>query len=269
MIVRKKCTLSSTGEFMSEAHTTYQPHHLRRILTKITAVLLVIAGIAVMGYFFGQYVKQFEGWVQSIGFWGPVIFIIAFLILTGLQVPESVLAVAAGASFGLAEGITLVIVVNIAGAIIWFWAARLLFSGIVNRFMGKHPKLAAIEQATADEGFKLMVLLRLGPFSYGFLNLALGASKVRFWPYTLALIGVIPGNFATVYFGSLATHVARKTVKQGSEDNLSSAHFYMMGFGFLITLIVVVIIAHVARHTLKKYELEHPIAPTPEPDTAK
>lgn len=254
------------GEFMSHGKT-YQPHHLKRILTKIAVVLLVIAAIAVMGYFFGQYVKQFEKWVQSIGYWGPIIFIVAFLILTGAQVPETVLAVAAGASFGLADGIILVILINIVGAIIWFWVARLLLAGLVNRFMGKHPKLAAIEQATADEGFKLMVLLRLGPFSYGFLNLALGASKVRFWPYTLALVGVIPGNIATVYFGSLACHVAKKTVKQGSVDNLSSAHFYMMGFGFLITLIVVVVIAHVARHTLKKYELAHPLTPDPESES--
>ena len=248
---------------MSENTQEYRPHHLRKILTKILAVLAIIGGVAVMGYFFGQYVKDFEDWVHSIGIWGPIIFVAAFIILTGLQIPESLLAVAAGASFGLGEGIALVILVNIAGAIIWFWIARLILSGMVMRFMGKHPKLNAIEQATANEGFKLMVLLRLGPFSYGFLNIALGASRVRFWPYTLALIGVIPGNFATVYFGSLATHVAKKTVRHGSVDNLSDLHFFMMGFGFVVTLIVVVVIAHVARHTLKKYELEHPVTTAP------
>ena len=246
-------------------HTdTYKPHHIRRILTKIIGVMLVIGAVSVLGYFFGQYVPEFEQWVKSIGIWGPIIFVIAFLVLTGLQVPESVLAVAAGVCFGLVEGIILVILVNIVGAILWYWIARLTLSGRVKAFLAKHPKLRAVEQATADEGFKLMVLLRLGPFSYGFLNLVLGASRVRFWPYTLALVGVIPGNFATVYFGSLATHVAKKSVKHGSVDNLDPAHFYIMGFGFVITLIVVVIIAHVARHTLKKYELEHPLtAPTP------
>ena len=138
---------------------------------------------------------------------------------------------------------------------------------LVNRVTPTDWRAVTIEQATADQGFKLMVLLRLGPFSYGFLNLVLGASKVRFWPYTLALVGVIPGNFATVYFGTLATHVAKKSVKHGSVDNLDPAHFYMMGFGFLVTLVVVVIIAHIARHTLKKYELEHP-SPTSATATA-
>ena len=249
---------------MTKHTQTYTPHHLRKILSKIAGVLLIIGAVAVLGYFFGQYVPEFEQWVASIGIWGPIIFVIAFLILTGLQVPESVLAVAGGVCFGLVEGIVLVIAVNIAGAMIWYWIACYFFSGKVKGFLAKHPKLRAIEQATADEGFKLMVLLRLGPFSYGFLNLVLGASRVRFWPYTLALVGVIPGNFATVYFGSLATHVAKKSVKHGSVDNLDPSRFYMMGFGFLITLIVVVIIAHVAHHTLKKYELEHQQSdPTP------
>ena len=246
---------------MNTRHSTYKPHHVRRILSKILGVLLIIGAVAVLGYFFGQYVPDFEQWVKSIGIWGPIIFALAFLVLTGLQVPESVLAVSAGVCFGLVWGIIYVVVVNIAGAIIWYWIARSLLSGKVRQFLAKHPKLQAVEQATADQGFKLMVLLRLGPFSYGFLNLVLGASRVRFWPYTLALVGVIPGNFATVYFGTLATHVAKKSVKHGSVDNLDPAHFYMMGFGFLVTLVVVVIIAHIARHTLKKYELEHPSSP--------
>ena len=182
-----------------------------------------------------------------------------FLILTGLQVPESVLAVAAGACFGLAEGIGLTIGVNFIGALLWFLVARHLLRGVVNTFLSRHPKLNAIEQATASQGFKLMLLLRLGPFSYGFLNLALGVSSVRLRPYLLALVGVIPGNVATVYFGSLASHVAKRSVKGASMDNLSDWHFVLMGFGFLVTLVVVVVIAHVARHTLKKYELEHPL----------
>ena len=244
---------------MMDQPTTYQPHHLRRILTKVVAVIAGIGVVALLGYFFGQYVVQFEQWIKSIGAWGPVIFIIAFLILTGLQVPESVLAVAAGACFGLLEGIWLTIGVNFVGALLWFLVARHLLRGVVNSFLARHPKLNAIEQATAGEGFKLMLLLRLGPFSYGFLNLALGVSSVRLRPYLLALVGVIPGNVATVYFGSLATHVAKRSVKGASVDNLSDLHFVIMGFGFLVTLVVVVVIAHVARHTLKKYELEHPV----------
>ena len=226
--------------------------HILKIGTRIVAILALIAAIALGGRYFGSMIPDFEEWVASIGIWGPFVFIALFIVLTGLQLPESVLAVAAGVAFGLGPGFALVVGVNVLAAVIWFWVARWFLRELVTGFLLRHPKLEAIEQATTSEGFKLMVLLRLGPFSYGFLNVALGASDSRFKPFLFSLIGVIPGNFATVYFGSMAAHVAKRAAHA---DNLSDAHFAIMGFGFLVTLVVVVIVAHVARNALKGFEV--------------
>ena len=226
-------------------------NHVLKVSLKLATVIALVAAISVAGRSFGELIPELEGWVDHIGFWGPIVFTMLFILLTGLQLPESVLAVAAGVAFGLVEGFLLVVLVNFMGAVVWFWTARWFLRGYVSRFLSRHPKLSAIEKATANEGFKLMVLLRLGPFSYGFLNLALGASDSKFKPYLLSLIGVVPGNFATVYFGSMAAHVAKRAAHA---DNLSDAHFAIMGFGFLVTLVVVLIVAHVARHALKAYE---------------
>jgi uncharacterized membrane protein YdjX (TVP38/TMEM64 family) len=225
--------------------------HVLKISAKILAAIALIALIAVGGRYFGDTIPQFEQWVTGLGIWGPFVFTALFIVLTGMQIPESILAVAAGVAFGLAKGIFLVVAVNFLGAIIWFWIARWFLKKFVARFLCKHPKLQAIEKATTREGFKLMILLRLGPFSYGFLNIALGASDSKFKPYLLSLAGVIPGNIATVYFGSMAVHVAKRAAHA---DNLSDAHFAIMGFGFLVTLVVVIIVTHVARHALKAYE---------------
>lgn len=229
--------------------------HIIKIVTKVLVIIAVILAIGFGGRYFGEMIPEFENWVTSIGMWGPFVFIVLFIMLTGMQLPESVLAVAAGVAFGLVKGFALVVLVNFLGAIVWFWIARWFLRGFVTRFLQKHPKLSAIEQATTDEGFKLMVLLRLGPFSYGFLNLALGASDSKFKPYLFSLIGVIPGNFATVYFGSMAAHVAKRAAHT---DNLSDAHFAIMGFGFVVTITVLIIVTHVARQALKAYELETP-----------
>ena len=226
-------------------------NHILKICLKVAAVIALVAAIGIAGRYFGEMIPEFENWVDGIGFWGPIVFTLLFILLTGLQLPESVFAVAAGVAFGLVEGFLLVVLVNFMGAIVWFWTARWFLRGYVSEFLSRHPKLSAIEQATANEGFRLMVLLRLGPFSYGFLNLALGASDSKFKPYLLSLLGVIPGNFATVYFGSMAAHVAKRAAHA---DNLSDAHFAIMGFGFLVTLVVVLIVTHVARHALKAYE---------------
>ena len=229
--------------------------NISKIVIKILVIIAVIMAIGFGGRYFGEMIPEFENWVTSIGIWGPFVFIILFILLTGMQRPESVLAVAAGVAFGLGKGFALVVFVNFLSAIVWFWIARWFLRKFVTSFLRKHPKLSAIEQATTNEGFKLMILLRLGPFSYGFLNLALGASGSKFKPYLLSLVGVIPGNFATVYFGSMAAHVAKRVAHA---DNLSDAHFAIMGFGLAVTVIVVIIVTHVARHALKAYELGTP-----------
>lgn len=225
----------------------------KSILIRIGLAILVLGILAFAGRWFGSEIGPFEDWIKSLGIWGPVLFVLVFLLITGLLLPESILAIAAGVAFGLPEGLAILVIANLIGAIFWFWIARWFLTGFVHRILARHPKMEAIEQATAQEGFKLIVLLRLGPFSFGGLNYMLGASDVRFWPYCLALIGVVPGNFATVYFGSMANHVAKKAA---NADNLSDSHFVIMGIGFAITLAVVGIIAHVAHDALKKYQLE-------------
>ena len=234
----------------------------RSIIKRVVLAAVAIAVLAVAGKWFGAEIVPIEEWIKSIGIWGPVVFCLLFLLITGAQLPESILAVTAGVIFGLGEGLVILILSNLIGAIFWFWIARRFLRGWVHRVLGRHPKLEAIEEATADQGFKLMVLLRLGPFSYGALNFILGASDVRFWPYCLALIGMVPGNFATVYFGSVANHVAKHAA---GADNLDDSHFVMLIIGFAITILVVGIIAHVAHKALKKAEVVGATDPDPLP----
>ena len=241
------------AETASTQHEAYPRRNLkaRSIILRVIVLAVIIGIVAIAGRWFGGEIQPLEEWIRSIGIWGPIVFCLIFLLITGLQLPESILAVAAGVIFGLGEGLSILIVINVIGAIFWFWIARTYLRNWVHRVLGRHPKLEIIEKATANEGFKLLVLLRLGPFSYGALNFILGASDVRFWPYCLALIGMIPGNFATVYFGSLADHVAKKAAHADNDD----PHFVLMAIGFTVTILVVSIIAHVAHKALKKAEI--------------
>lgn len=237
-------------------HRTEAPSrhlHARSILLRVVFALCAVAALAFAGRWFGAEIVPIEDWIRSIGFWGPLVFCLLFILITGAQLPESLLAVTAGVLFGLGEGLVILIAVNVIGAIFWFWIARRFLRNWVHRVLGRHPKLEAVEKATASQGFRLMVLLRLGPFSYGALNFMLGASDVRFRPYCLALVGMIPGNFATVYFGSVAKHVAKHAA---GADNLDQSHFIMLVSGFVVTVLVVGIIAHVARKALRDAELD-------------
>ena len=98
-----------------------------------------------------------------------------------------------------------------------------------------------------------MVMLRLGPFNFSLLNGIFGASNVRLAPFLFSLVGVIPGNFSTVYFGTVARHVAQKSA---GVDNLSMTHEISLFVGFLVTVVVCLFVAHVAHHALEQVEAE-------------
>lgn len=229
------------------------PHRWRRILLRLFLIGLAVALVAIFGKWLGTQLPLFEDLIKRLGWWGPVVFLAIFIILTLLQVPESLLAIAGGVAFGLWYGFGWVILANICGAAVGFWCYRILLRHKLESILQKHPKMEMVVRAVASKGFKLMVLLRLGPFNYSMLNAVLGASEVRFLPYMLALIGAFPGNFATVYFGTIATHIARKRV---GTDNLDTTHEIVLITGFVLTILVFLFIAHVARHALKQAQAD-------------
>ena len=229
------------------------PRRLRRMILILLGLAAMIGVVAYTGEWFGAELPRFEAWIRSLGWWGPLAYVLVFTVLTFLQLPEMLLAVAAGVAFGLWEGTLIVAFANIFAASLGFFIFRSLLKQRLERLLLRYPKAAAVESAVTAKGLSLMILLRLGPFNFSMLNAVLGASNVRFGPFLLSLVGVIPGNFATVYFGTVARHVAQKSA---GVDNLSTAHEIVLVAGFVVTLIVCVFVARVAQHALQEVEAE-------------
>ena len=229
------------------------PQRWAKILMILGTAGLALVLLISFGQWLGEQLPFFEAWIKSLGWWGPVAFVVAFTVLTLMQVPESFLAVAGGVIFGLQEGLAIVIFANITAALIAFFVYRILFKNRLERMLKNHPKTHAVESAIAAKGFKLMVLLRLGPFNYSVLNAILGASNVKLMPYLFSLIGTLPGNFATVYFGAVAQHMAQKSA---GTDDLSTAHEISLVVGFVVTIVVFLFVGHVAHHAIERAEAE-------------
>ena len=238
------------------------PRKWRRIILYTLGVGVLIGAVAVFGKWIGAHMPAFEAWIHDLGFWGPVVFIAIFILLTLFQLPESLLAIAAGVCFGLWKGFLVLMLANVLGAAAGFWLYRLLLRNRVKTILEKHPKLKAVEEAVSGQGFRLMVLLRLGPFNYTMLNAILGASEVRFRAFMFAIVGAFPGNFATVYFGYVAKHIA---MKRAHADNLSTTHEIIAIVGFVVTIVVCLFVGHVARHALKRAEEERKRAESDDP----
>ncbi|MEM8952769.1 MAG: TVP38/TMEM64 family protein [Verrucomicrobiota bacterium] len=211
-------------------------------------MLLIIAiGIASLTLPVADYIKSAYAWIESLGFWAPVAFILFYAILTVFLVSGGALTLIAGGAFGLVKGTLVVIVASNLGAAAAFIIGRYFARAWVAKKIASHPTFNAIDQAVAKEGWRIVALTRLSPvFPFVFLNYAFGLTKIRFFDYvTASIIGMLPGTILYVYLGSLAKAGANAHGKSAAEWTL-----YIIGL--LATIAVTVIITKKAKAALSQ-----------------
>lgn len=146
--------------------------------------------------------EEFRNWVTSLGIYGPLLYIIIYVLRPLIFFPAGVLSATAGFIWGPVLGFFyLQIAANISSTV-EFFAARYFARDLIGRHLkGKTLKL---DEKIQQHGFLTVLLIRLIPnVAWDIQNLSLGLTKVKFRDYFLAtLIGIMPGSFAFVFFGS-------------------------------------------------------------------
>lgn len=233
--------------------------------SKSKTILLVVVALAVVvaltlgGKPLSGAVIRFAEWVQSLGAWGPVVFILGYVAATVAFAPAFLLTLAAGVIFGLAKGALYTFVGATIGASLAFLIARYGARRAIEKKIAGNPKFAAIDGAVSKEGLKIVSLLRLSPvFPFNLLNYALGLTKVRFIDYLLACFAMIPGTILYVYYGTAAGSLAE--VASGKAGAQGATKWISLGVGILATLLVTTFITRLASKALKA-QLDSPDAP--------
>ncbi len=220
-----------------------------RPLARIAIGLVALAALVVLGRSLGGYIEPFTAWVNGLGFWGPAVFIVAYALAVVAFVPASLLTLAAGAIFGLAEGTAYVFVAAAAGSGLAFLVSRYVARSAVERKIEGNAKFASIDRAVGAEGRKIVFLLRLSPvFPFNLLNYALGLTQVRFSDYMLASFGMLPGTLLYVYSGKLAGDVAALAGGAGVERG--AGYYAVWGLGLAATVVVTALVTRTARRAL-------------------
>jgi len=220
----------------------------RRAL-EILAALAALALLVWAGRELGGQVPRFAAWVGSLGFWGPLVFLLGYAVATVAFIPGSLLTLAAGAIFGLAEGTVVTFVGATFGACAAFLVSRYLARGWVERRLERRPRFRSIDRAVANEGRKIVFLLRLSPvFPFNLLNYALGLTRVRFTDYAVACIGMLPGTFLYVYYGKALGSLA--AVAGGAAPERGTGYWVVLALGLVATLVVTTIVTRIARDAL-------------------
>ncbi len=220
-----------------------------RLALKIVLGLAAVAALIFLGRALGGYVPRFAAWVESLGLWGPVVFVAGYAAATVAFVPGSLLTLAAGAIFGLLWGTVWVLIGASLGATAAFLIARYLARSTVERRLAARPRFRTIDAAVAAEGRKIVFLLRLSPvFPFNLLNYALGLTRVRFRDYLLACLGMLPGTFLYVYYGKALGSLA--AVAGGAEIERGAGYWSVLALGLAATLLVTTLVTRIARRAL-------------------
>jgi uncharacterized membrane protein YdjX (TVP38/TMEM64 family) len=216
----------------------------------ILGIALVVALIVTAKFFnFQGILKNALESIASLGPWGPVAFILIYIVATVLFIPGSLLTLGSGVLFGVVGGSICVSIGSVLGATCAFLTGRYLTRDWVSQKIQGNQKFQAIDTAVASEGWKIVLLTRLSPiFPFNLLNYAFGVTQVSLRDYFFASwIGMMPGTVMYVYIGSLAGSLAALGA-QGQSRTV--AEWVLYGIGLVATIAVSVYVTRIAKKAL-------------------
>jgi uncharacterized membrane protein YdjX (TVP38/TMEM64 family) len=190
-------------------------------------------------------------WIDSLGTWAAIAFILLYTMATVAFLPGSILTLGAGVVFGVILGSIYVFIGATLGATAAFLVGRYLARGWVAKKIAGNQKFKAIDEAVGKEGLKIVILTRLSPvFPFNLLNYAYGITNVSLKDYVIGSLGMIPGTIMYVYIGSLAGSLA--TVGKATNQANPTLQWTIRIIGLIATVAVTIYVTKIAREALNE-----------------
>ena len=168
----------------------------------------IVAAIIIVAAFLMQKigVSELRELIGEHVLFAPMIYVLCFAILPIFLFPVPILAVVAGAAFGLFAGSLYTIIGAMINSVLMFYIARFLGFRAVSDFT-QNSKSKILKTLGEPGGkFSLILILRLMPLvPYNALNYACGVMNVSLREYMVAtLVGIVPATFIMVNLGEKA-----------------------------------------------------------------
>jgi uncharacterized membrane protein YdjX (TVP38/TMEM64 family) len=194
-----------------------------------------------------EWIEALQSWLLGLGLTGVLIFVLILIVVTFLPAPDWPLPIAAGYVYGF-WAFPLTYASIAFASVLAFLAARYLLRDKIQPLLNRRPKYRKLDRAVADDGWQVVVLMRLSPIvPFNLQNYALGVTAIPFMQYlTATLIGIAPGIAIYVYFGIFG---------KGLGNGPSFFDWVLFGLGVLATIALAIL---VIRKTKTKFAEENP-----------
>jgi uncharacterized membrane protein YdjX (TVP38/TMEM64 family) len=175
-------------------------------VTRLTAVVAVVAALVITGYATGAATMTTHGlreWVQCCPRLAPVVFIGLFVLLNTIGLPVPILVTAGGNAFGMFEGATVTLAAMWVTACLQFLLARRLGGHRLRQRLAAH--FGRFGSVLERRGVLAVAAGRLLPGPFSELNMAAGLTPVAFQDFAVGtLVGCAPKAVAWSIFGASA-----------------------------------------------------------------
>ncbi|MDQ3775006.1 MAG: TVP38/TMEM64 family protein [Pseudomonadota bacterium] len=195
-----------------------------------------------------QWLQSFTDWIEGLGVWGGLLFAAVYVIGTVVLAPGSLFTIAAGLVFGLGWGFPIVMVGATAGAALAFLIARYVVREKIKDTLEKRPRFKAVDKAVTEDGWKVVLLLRLSPLvPFNLQNYFFGITNIDFWHYVFATaVGIVPGVLLYLYLGAIGGALT------GGGGEWGTPQWIFFGGGLIATIVVAVLVTKKAKAKLKE-----------------
>ncbi|CAJ0762506.1 19845_t:CDS:10, partial [Entrophospora sp. SA101] len=161
----------------------------------------------------------------------------------------SLISISAGFLFKPSILAGLVIIIgDVLAALGTFLFGKYIFSDWVVTQVEKRPMFKALNAVIAEEGWKIVVMLRLTPLPFNLISYFFSVSSINLLTFLWAtVIGVIPGTFNAVWIGSLV-----KSLSGIDKPNLEKKDIVIITMNFIIAACCVIALSILGKRSLRK-----------------
>ncbi|CAO3570304.1 unnamed protein product [Mortierella alpina] len=170
------------------------------LLMLLTLIILAFTVLRVQ-----DHVKDILHYIDDHRSMGAVLFVSFYTIACWLFLPGSLFTIGAGFLFRpMPFALAIVMLGDVFGALGSFLFGRYIFYNWVKSIMAKHPKFGALDQVIQDDGWKIVVMLRLTPIPFNLITYFFSITSIPLYTLLWATaLGVFPGSCLGIWIGSL------------------------------------------------------------------
>jgi len=226
------------------AETTNATPRMRQVARAVLVLALLVTFVFAFKWIkaSGLLERALE-WIGNLGPWGPLMFIVIYVVIVLVLMPAAILTLGGGFVYGMWWGSLYVLLGATIAGNLCFILGRYFARDWVARKVQSHPKFKAIDDAVAREGWKIVALVRLAPvFPFSITSYAFGLTRIPLRHYFLANFAMIPGTLMYVYFGTLLGDLTHRVQRP----------LWVKWVVGAITLVVVFYITRFARRVLSQ-----------------